>query len=284
MAYSEVAAETAQPLVSVMMPAFNVEALLPAALDSLIAQSYRNWEAVVVDDGSTDGTAGVLRKYAAHEPRIRPIFSPHGGRGLARNTSLEHCRGDFIALLDSDDLALPDRLEKQVQFLSQYPEFGAVSGQCVSFAGEPVIDLSKLMPWPTDPDEISDSLKAGRMRILNGAAMLRRQVFDQFGGYRVELRRAQDYEFFRRLALGGVRLGATRDIAILYRQDRLIPTFKYYLESEMYRHYANELHGGYDEGFETFCASGKGRMLSAVTRARYGYLFVKLALRYRRIR
>lgn len=188
--------EVSLPLVSVMMPAFNVQDFLPAALDSLIAQSYRNWEAVVVDDGSTDETARVLRDYADRDSRIRPVFSAHGGRGVARNTSLQHCRGDFIAMLDSDDLALPDRFEKQVRFLIERPEFGAVSGQCVSFAGEPVVDMSKLMPWPTDPDEISDSLKAGRMRILNGASMLRRGVFERFGGYRVELRRAQDYEFF----------------------------------------------------------------------------------------
>lgn len=276
--------EISLPLVSVMMPAYNVQDFLPAALDSLIAQSYRNWEAVVVDDGSTDETARVLRGYAERDSRIRPVFSAHGGRGVARNTSLQHCRGDFIAMLDSDDLALPDRFEKQVRFLIERPEFGAVSGQCVSFAGEPVVDMSKLMPWPTDPDEISDSLKAGRMRILNGASMLRRGVFERFGGYRVELRRAQDYEFFRRLALGGVRLGATEDIAILYRQDRLIPTAKYYLESEMYRHYANALHDGYQGDFASFGMSRRGRMLVALTRVRYGYLFVKLALRYRRIR
>lgn len=194
------------PLVSVMMPAFNVESYLPAALDSLVAQSYENWEAVVVDDGSRDRTVDIIRSYATQEPRIRPVFAQHGGRGIARNRALHHCRGELVALLDADDIAVSDRLEKQVAFLSAHPDFGAVSGQCVSFSDTPALDPRKLMPWPTDPEEIARALVRGRMKILNGGSMIRKSIFDQFGGYRAELKRAQDYEFFRRLALAGVRL------------------------------------------------------------------------------
>lgn len=272
------------PLVSVMMPAFNAEQFLPAALDSLLAQTYDNWEAVVVDDGSADGTASVLQKYAARDARIKPILATHGGRGRARNLALKHCEGEYVAMLDADDVATPDRFMKQTGFLEQNPDFGAVSGQCVSFNGEPLIDRRKLMPWPTDPIEIQTSLVRGRMRILNGGAMLRRRVFEEFGGYRIELHRAQDYEFFRRLAIGGVRLGALDDIVLLYRQENLIPSAAYYLESESFKHYANAIHDGYQADFISFQNTPKGKLLYLMTHIRYGYLFAKLVLRYRQFR
>jgi glycosyltransferase involved in cell wall biosynthesis len=264
-----------------MMPTYNVELFLPAALESLIAQTYQNWEAIVVDDGSTDGTKAVLQRYAQLDPRIKPVYAAHGGRGHARNLSLQYCQGEFVALLDSDDVATQTRFAKQVDFLTHNTDIDCVSGQCVSFTDEPVFDMRKLMPWPTDSEEIRSSLVAGKMRILNGAAMLRRSIFEKFGGYRIELLRAQDYEFFRRLAVNGVRLAALPEVLLLYRQDQLIPRAAYFLESESFKHYANELHGGYQGDFTSFQLSAKGRFLYALTHLRYGYLFVKLALRYR---
>lgn len=272
------------PLISVMMPAYNAAKVVPAALDSLQAQTYRHWEAIVVDDGSTDATAAVLEEYARLDARIKPIYAKHGGRGVARNLALEHCHGEYVAMLDADDVTTPTRFTMQLDFLRQHPDIGVVSGQCVSFSGTPEVDMQKLMPWPTSPDEIRDSLLAGRMRILNGASMIRRSLFDTYGGYRIDLRRAQDYEFFRRLAIGGVRMGALPDVLLLYRQDRLIPTAAYFLESESYKHYADALHDGYPGDFAAFQASANGRRLYFMTQLKYVYLFVKLALRYRAIR
>jgi glycosyltransferase involved in cell wall biosynthesis len=273
-----------EPLVSVMMPAFNVATHLPAALDSLISQTYQNWEAAVVDDGSTDATADVLRKYASRDLRIRPVLAQHAGRGAARNLSLRHCNGEFIALLDADDVATDDRLSQQVTFLTANPDFGGVSGQCVSFADAPVLDMRKLMPWPTDPEAIRAGLLGGRMHILNGGAMLRKSVFDRHGDYRVELLRAQDYEFFRRLAVAGVRLGALPEVVLLYRQERLIPRMSYFVESESFKHFANAMHAGYRGDYAEFQASIKGRTLGVLTRMQYAYLFAKLAVRYRGLR
>lgn len=276
--------EIESPLISVMMPAYNVEAYLSAALDSLMNQTYSNWEAIVVDDGSTDGTKAILEAYAAKDDRIRPFYSSHGGRGVARNTALQHCKGEFIAMLDADDVTTPDRFEKQLDFLQKNQDYDVVSGQCVSFNGDPYADPRKRMPWPTDSNVIRQNLVNGRMKILNGAAMIRRIVFDKYGGYRPELVRAQDYEFFRRLAIAGVTMGALEDIVLLYRQHTAIPTASYYLDSESYKHYANALHSGYQKSYREFQASAKGLLLYMMTALRYGYLFLKLSIRYRGFR
>jgi peptidoglycan/xylan/chitin deacetylase (PgdA/CDA1 family)/SAM-dependent methyltransferase len=100
----------ATPLVSVVIPAFNAEATLGATLDSLAAQSQSAWEAVVVDDGSTDQTASIIRERSAVDGRIVGVFARHGGVSLARNAGLDRARGDWVVFLDSDDCLPPDHL------------------------------------------------------------------------------------------------------------------------------------------------------------------------------
>lgn len=105
-----------RPLVSVVIPAFNAEKTLGACLESLRAQTLRDFEALVVDDASSDGTRSVAR--STGDPRVRLIASPHNaGSAAARNRGLAQCRGRYVALQDADDLALPQRLALQVAFL-----------------------------------------------------------------------------------------------------------------------------------------------------------------------
>jgi hypothetical protein len=111
-------------LVSVMMPAYNAEAFIKQAINSLVDQSYPNWELIVVDDGSTDGTAGAAAGY--DDPRIKLVQQSNRGESAARNMALKHMKGRFIAFLDADDLYLPDHLEKSVGFLIENPQLDAV--------------------------------------------------------------------------------------------------------------------------------------------------------------
>ncbi len=107
------------PLVSVVIPAYNAAATLPETLDSVLAQTWPNLEIVVVDDGSTDGTAGVLARYA---PRVRAIRQANGGLAAARNAGLAAARGEFVALLDADDLCEPERIGAQAALLASRPD------------------------------------------------------------------------------------------------------------------------------------------------------------------
>ncbi|HUS83737.1 MAG TPA: glycosyltransferase family 2 protein [Anaerolineales bacterium] len=109
------------PLISVMMPAYNAAATIPMAIASLRAQTYEQWELILVDDGSTDGTGELIQQYK--DERIRYIaLDRNYGRGYARQVALENCRGDFLAVLDADDLWLPQKLEIQLKFLKDNPD------------------------------------------------------------------------------------------------------------------------------------------------------------------
>jgi glycosyltransferase involved in cell wall biosynthesis len=120
----------AAPLVSVIIPAYNSAATLSASIDSALAQGYPSVEVLVVDDGSTDGTAAVLRSYG---DRIRWVRQENGGLPSARNTCHRHARGEFIAWLDADDLADPDRVALQVDFLQQHPDVVLVGSDFSAF-------------------------------------------------------------------------------------------------------------------------------------------------------
>ncbi|CUA95605.1 glycosyltransferase family 2 protein [Thiomonas bhubaneswarensis] len=108
-----------QALVSVLIPAYNAQATIAQTLDSLLAQTHRHLEIVVVDDGSTDATWEVLQPYA---DRVRLIRQANAGIGAARNVSVQAARGDYIALLDADDLCMPTRMAMQLRFLQTHPD------------------------------------------------------------------------------------------------------------------------------------------------------------------
>lgn len=114
------------PLVSIIMPAYNAEVFIGEAIDSVLAQHYVNWELLVVNDGSTDGTARVLAGYS--DPRIRVFNKPNGGIGSARNVALEHVRGEFLCGLDADDVLPPLSLSSRVPVLKARPELDIVDG------------------------------------------------------------------------------------------------------------------------------------------------------------
>lgn len=270
-----------RPLISVMMPAYNAGLHISAAIDSVINQSYSNWELIVVDDGSTDNTQDIIKKYAAADGRVKPIFAKHGGRGKARNLCLANCGGDFIAMLDSDDIAISTRFEKQADFLLNNPDIAAVGGQCYSFTDIPVADAGKVIPWPTSPDVVRSWFDSGKMGIANCAAMVRKDVFKKYGAYDERLLRAQDYGFFRRLVSKGVALAALPDFVLFYRQENLIPSIKYFVDSQMFRKYADYLLSGGNLDFSERSKALEMRLYEQYLRAKYVYFYTKLKFMYR---
>lgn len=111
-------------LVSVMMPAYNAEAYIGQAIKSVLAQSYRRWELIVIDDGSTDRTSEIASRYG--DPRIRVIRQENQGEAAARNTALKNMQGEFVAFLDADDLYLPDHLEFLIGYLELHDQTDGV--------------------------------------------------------------------------------------------------------------------------------------------------------------
>lgn len=109
-----------QPLVSVITPTYNAELFISATIDSVRAQTYSNWELVIVDDASKDTTVDILKKYAAADDRIKfSILETNSGAAIARNTAIENASGSYIAFLDADDLWMPEKLSKQITFMQE---------------------------------------------------------------------------------------------------------------------------------------------------------------------
>lgn len=111
---------TREVQVSVITPCYNAAATIQATIDSVCAQSHRDWEMIIADDGSTDGSRDLISQAAARDSRIRPVFAKsNGGAARARNLALDEARGRYIAFLDSDDCWKPDKLEKQLAFMKK---------------------------------------------------------------------------------------------------------------------------------------------------------------------
>lgn len=240
------------PTVSVMMPTYNVEKYVAQAIHSVLNQTYQDWELIIVDDGSTDETPKILAEYTQKDARIRVHYMEHGGRGKARNQCLELSNGKYIAVCDSDDISLPERFEKQVQFLELNSKISVVGSQLCSFWTKAVLDKSKVISWPSSPDEISSAFHRNKMKMPNCAAMIRASLFQKYGGFDEELIRAQDYAFFKKLSMQGIKFVNLSEVLVFYRQQNPIPSLKYFLESETYRHYADYRINGGKASFNDF--------------------------------
>ena len=115
-----------EPLVSVIIPTYNSSQYIKEAIDSVLAQTYKNFEIIVIDDGSTDNTKEVLAPYLSV---IKYIYKNNGGPASARNRGIKEANGEFVAFLDADDVWKPDRLARGVDILDQRPEVGLIRRQ-----------------------------------------------------------------------------------------------------------------------------------------------------------
>ena len=207
------------PAVSVLMPVHNGGHFLSAALESLRAQTLADFEIIVVDDGSTDDTPALLAAWT--DPRLRVLTLPENqGEAAARNHGLAAARAPLVALLDSDDLAYPDRLARQAAFLDARPDIGLLGADC---------DVVSDEPGPQAPIDSPRDDASLRWQTIFGHAfvhsmlMFRRELFSERGvAYSAEFPVATDYHWFARAlaatraATVPARLGAYRRHAASY--------------------------------------------------------------------
>lgn len=216
------------PLVSVIMPTFNDRLVIEEAIESISQQTFTSWELIVVDDASTDGTADFVESRLV-DPRISLIrMATNSGSGACRNRAIEVARGEFIAVMDADDISMPDRLRLQVERMRAVPDLAAVSAQVLEFGkwGGPVLGS-----WPTTEQEIGRRQLALKMPIPHPATMFRKDVLVAAGAYDIECRRAQDYSLF--LGLSEAKLATLDEPLVMYRTDRPI-SLGYVLRNEQY--------------------------------------------------
>lgn len=227
------------PQVSVTMPCHNCQETLPAALDSLLAQRHDSFEVVCVDDGSSDATADILREYARRDERVKPLFRAHGGVVAAANAAIEAARGEYLARMDADDLALPERLAAQAAFLDERPDVGLV-GCRVRFGGDPraARGYALYVEWTNGlltPEEIARN-RFVEFPVPNPSIMVRRCVLERHGVYR-DGDFPEDYEFFLRLQDGGVQMAKCSEELLIWNDppDRLSRNHSKYDVDAFYR-------------------------------------------------
>jgi glycosyltransferase involved in cell wall biosynthesis len=203
----------ATPKVSVIIPAYNTEGYLAETIRSVLDQTYDDFEVIVVDDGSSDGTLALARSF---EPRITVLTKPNGGPASARNLAIRNSRGDYIAFLDSDDLWMKDKLEEQVALLERNPEVGLVYGQALMFRqnnGE--LNVSEKIGFTCDP---SFRLLLQGNYIPNSTVMVRRVCINKVGllNEARALIGVEDYEYWLRITKHFAMSGIGRPL-IYYR-------------------------------------------------------------------
>jgi glycosyltransferase involved in cell wall biosynthesis len=193
--------------VSIIIPAYNVARWLPATLDSLLRQTFSDWEAIIVDDGSTDDTAGVVEDYRARDNRLCLIRTPHNfGTAAARNLGMLQSRGEYIAFLDADDIWLPAKLEKQQQLLAArsdceacYTQFELVDDFCEITDGWR--ELSRI--FSHNP---VNAFALARGNYIGGSAsgvLMRRSLIKTVGLFNETMRGSEDLDYWYRIALRG---------------------------------------------------------------------------------
>ncbi|CAP56479.1 glycosyltransferase family 2 protein [Gluconacetobacter diazotrophicus] len=187
----------ADPVIDILVPAYNAEPTIREAIDSLRNQTVRNIRIVVVDDGSTDATGRILAEMAAQDGRIVVLTQPNGGIVAALTYGLSVCRAPFIARHDADDLAAPDRLERQIRHMEEHPDCVAVSGSGshIDAQGRPTggrVRLARIDK--ADPFWIP----AREPYLPQPFLLMRRAAFDLAGGYR-SLAVAEDSDLYWRL-------------------------------------------------------------------------------------
>lgn len=204
------------PEVSVVIPTYNRASLLAEALESVLNQTYKYFEIIVVDDGSTDSTDAVIKPYIGS---IKYIRQNNQGNGAARNTGIKEAKGEFVAFLDSDDLWLPDKLEKQIKYLQEHPDVDMVYGNGIIFgntkdSGRSLISHKKarqLSKKVTLRDEFMKST------IRSSTILIRKNILDELGGFDPNLRVCVDGDFSLR-TLSKYKVAFMDDILIRYRK------------------------------------------------------------------
>ena len=207
--------EKHMPLVSVVMPVFNGEKHLAEAIESILAQTFADFELVIVDDGSQDKSAEIIRSYVERDERIHLVqIAENGGEAAARNRGLAAAKGFYVAGMDCDDISLPERLWKQVKFMEDHPDIGAVGVH------------SRVVSEDLKPIYIREPVQ-GHANILldcfigvpfqHAALMMKRHLVLEVGGYDQTLVYSTDRDLMTGL-MGRTRFANIPEILYVYRR------------------------------------------------------------------
>jgi len=189
------------PLTSVLMPVYNAEKYIRAATESILSQTFTDFEFIIINDGSTDGTLDILEEYAQQDRRIRLISRENKGLVATLNEGVGLAKGSLIARMDADDIALPERFQQQIDFLNTHEETVCVGG-CAIIIDESGRELT-LLKVPANDEKIQEELLKGHASVFHPAVMYRKKSVQQVGLYRKDFYPAEDLDLWLRLGEQG---------------------------------------------------------------------------------
>ena len=244
------------PTVSVVMPVYNREDLVGRAIESILNQTFQDFEFVIVDDGSSDKTPEIVKAYADYDKRIRFLsYGMNRGVGYARQYGLENARGEFVAVMDSDDWSMPDRLEKSVAFMRDHPEIVAMTAGMRNIKDAPLPGTEAWDKYKRQQRQEKRKLKktgqkspkytVGNMpgfyevelafynSFPNLPSMYRRDFVKKHNiRYQPHMISAEDYDFWRQIAMSGGKMASIHDV-VAYVRSHGSNSSKYY--SDMHK-------------------------------------------------
>lgn len=203
--------------ISVIMSVYNASRYLREAIDSILAQTMGDFEFIIVNDGSTDDSLVILKEYETKDRRIKSISRENRGLTVSLNEALQHATAPLIARMDADDIALPHRFERQVQFLANHPEVVLLSSS-IELVDPYGIHIGNV-DYPTTHAEIDARLLKGDGGVIcHPACSFRAEAARQVGAYREQYNNSEDLDLFLRLAEIG-QVANLPEILLKYRRD-----------------------------------------------------------------
>jgi len=210
------------------MPCFNVARTLPMAIQSILQQSFTDFELIALDDGSQDETLAQLQAFARRDQRVKILALPHRGLVATLQAGLQACRAPLIARMDADDRAHPDRLRAQVAFMESHPDLAVVGCLVRGFPPNQVREGFRIyIEWLNSlitPQDIAREIFV-ESPLVHPSVLMRREWLERVGGYR-ERGWAEDYDLWLRLHLAGARMAKVPQVLLEWREhpDRLTRT------------------------------------------------------------
>ena len=191
------------PLVSIIIPFYNSEKYIKRSLESILGQTYKNLEIILIDDGSTDRTVEIVKSYK--DPRIIYLFQKNQGQGPARNNGIKKSQGEYITFLDADDYYFPEKVEKQVRFLENHPEYQAVYCNALHFYSDnPTVFFKKKGNFHSG-DIFKDLLESSYINL--NTIMVSRQILDKAGLFNENRYCPEDWELWLKISRAGFQFG-----------------------------------------------------------------------------
>ena len=207
------------PIVSIVMPAYNVAPYIQETLDSVFAQTFTDFEVVIVNDGSPD-TVELERALGPYMNRIRYIKQENRGAGAARNEGVRAARGEFVAFLDADDLWMPDYLKEQLKFLREQ-KCDLVCADALHFGDSPLAGMTYMEAFMENAPPTGEvtflGLVGAEQSLITSGVLARREPILQVGLFDEGLRNSQDFDLWLRLVRHGSRLAYQRRVLLRYR-------------------------------------------------------------------